>query len=144
MQKLQNLKFEPIVSDPKIPIRLGFINNEGVPNIISLWYEHIDGKIYCATQKSAKIVSYLKKNPSCGFEIATDKPPYKGTRGSGIAKILDDRGEEILETLMKKYLGDKESVLSKILKKNVNTEVAIEITPNKIFHYDYSTRMKDV
>ncbi len=144
MQKLQNLKFEPIVSDTKIPIRLGFINPEGVPNIISLWYENIDGKIYCATQKSAKIVSYLKNNPSCGFEIATDKPPYKGTRGSGTAKIIEERGEEILKILMKKYLGDKQSVLSKILEKNVTNEVAIEITPNKIFHYDYSKRMKDV
>jgi len=86
----------------------------------------------------------LKKNPECGFEIAADKPPYKGTRGSGVAKIVEDRGEEILNILMKKYLGDKVSTLQKILKKNIRNEVAIEITPKKLFHYDYSTRMKDV
>jgi nitroimidazol reductase NimA-like FMN-containing flavoprotein (pyridoxamine 5'-phosphate oxidase superfamily) len=144
MQELQNQNFDPIVTDTKIPIRLSFLNSSGVPNVISLWYEQIDGKIYCATQKSAKIVSYLEKNPECGFEIAADKPPYKGTRGSGVAKIVDNRGEEILTILMKKYLGDKVSTLQKILKKNIKNEVAIEITPNKLFHYDYSTRMKDV
>jgi nitroimidazol reductase NimA-like FMN-containing flavoprotein (pyridoxamine 5'-phosphate oxidase superfamily) len=144
MQELQNQNFDPIVSDTKIPIRLAFLNSSGIPNIISLWYEQIDGKIYCATQKTAKIVSYLEKNPECGFEIAADKPPYKGTRGSGVAKIVENRGEEILTILMKKYLGDKVSTLQKILKKNIKNEVAIEITPNKLFHYDYSTRMKDV
>jgi len=41
-------------------------------------------------------------------------------------------------------LGEKESALSKYLKTNSNTEVAIEITPQKIYSYDYSKRMKDV
>lgn len=144
MQKIDEANFRRIISDEKIPIRIAFLKPDGVPNIISLWYEQIEGKIYCATQKSAKIVSYLEKNPICGFEIATDKPPYKGTRGSGTAKIIDQKGEEILKILMTKYLGDKESVLSKILRKNAKTEVAIEITPEKIFHYDYSVRMRDV
>ncbi|QDI89590.1 hypothetical protein Nisw_08690 [Candidatus Nitrosopumilus sp. SW] len=144
MQKLDKLTLESILSDIKIPIRIAFLKSDGVPNIISLWYEQIGDKIYCATQKSAKVVSYLEKNPTCGFEIASDKPPYKGIRGSGSAKIIDEMGEEILKILMKKYLGDKESTLSKILKKNVKNEVAIEITPQQIFHYDYSKRMKDI
>jgi nitroimidazol reductase NimA-like FMN-containing flavoprotein (pyridoxamine 5'-phosphate oxidase superfamily) len=117
---------------------------DGTPNIISLWYEQIDGKIYCATQKTAKIVSYLEQNPNCGFEIATDKPPYKGSRGNGIAKIIPEDGDKILDILMSKYLGNKKSTLSKFLKNNAKTEVAIQITPQKIFNYDYSKRMKDV
>ncbi|MBT8242826.1 MAG: hypothetical protein HKP34_03835 [Nitrosopumilus sp.] len=142
MQKM--VDFEYYITDRKIPIRIAFITPDGAPNIISLWYEQIDGKIYCATQSSAKIVSYLRNNPNCGFEIATDKPPYKGARGNGIAKIIPEDGEKILGILMKKYLGDKTSTLSKFLKNNKKTEVAIEITPYKIFNYDYSKRMKDV
>ena len=45
---------------------------------------------------------------------------------------------------MAKYLGEKKSTLSEYLKSNTKTEVAIEITPQKIFNYDYSKRMKDV
>ena len=144
LQKLNQNQFDQIISDTKIPIRIAFIKPDGTPNIISLWYEQIEGKIYCATQKTAKIVSYLQNNSKCGFEIATDKPPYKGARGNGVAKILDDKGEEILKILMTKYLGDKESILSKYLKSKSKEEVAIEITPEKIFNYDYSKRMKDV
>ena len=142
MQKLDQSNLIQNLSDSRIPIRIAFLKPDGTPNVISLWYEEIEGKIYCATQKSAKIVSYLEKNSKCGFEIAADKPPYKGTRGTGIAKIVDKRGEEILEILMDKYLTKKESHLSKILKKNAKNEVAIEITPQQVFHYDYSVRMK--
>ena len=142
MQKMDN--FEYYISDKKIPIRIAFITPDGVPNIISLWYEQIDGKIYCATQRTAKIIRYLENNPKCGFEIATDKPPYKGARGNGIARIIPEDGGKVLSILMRKYLGDKTSTLSKFLKNNKKNEVAIEITPHKIFNYDYSKRMKDV
>lgn len=135
---------EDRASDTKIPIRLSFLKTSGVPGILSLWYLNINGKIYCATQKSAKIVSYLQKNPECAFEISCEKPPYKGTRGEGKAKILEDMGENVLNQLIEKYLGKKESTLSEFLKSKARSEVAIEITPNKIFYFDYSRRMRDI
>jgi nitroimidazol reductase NimA-like FMN-containing flavoprotein (pyridoxamine 5'-phosphate oxidase superfamily) len=144
MQKMDKQVLKNIVDDTKIPIRIAFIKPDGSPNVLSLWYEEVNGKIYCATKKSAKIISYLEQNPNCGFEIATDKPPYKGSRGSGIARILHEDGERILSLLMKKYLGDKRSNLSEYLKSNSKSEVAIEITPRNIFNYDYSERMRDV
>jgi len=143
MQKLDNEEIEKFIPDSKIPIRVGFIKSTGLPAVISLWYVCKDGKIYCAAQKTAKIVSYLQKNPACGFEIAADKPPYKGIRGEGTVRILNETGAYVLDLLMEKYLGEKESTLSKLLRNNSKTEVAIEITPQKIFHYDYSKRMKD-
>ena len=142
MQKLDNEEIDKFISDSKIPIRIAFMKSNSLPAVVSLWYVCKDGKIYCATQKTAKIVSYLKKNPLCGFEIAADKPPYKGVRGEGTVQILNETGAYVLDLLMEKYLGEKESTLSKFLRDNSKTEVAIEITPQKIFHYDYSKRMK--
>ena len=133
-----------LAPDTKIPIRIGFIKPNGAPSIISLWYIDINGKIYCATQKTAKILHYLESKPTCGFEIAADQPPYKGSRGEGVVKIIPDKGPEILKILIKKYLGDKESILSKFLLSHSKNEIAIEITPKKIFHYDYSKRMKGI
>jgi nitroimidazol reductase NimA-like FMN-containing flavoprotein (pyridoxamine 5'-phosphate oxidase superfamily) len=143
MQKLDSKEIDRFIADSKIPIRIAFMKDVGVPAVISLWYVCNDDKIYCATQKKAKIVSYLQKNPVCGFEIAADKPPYKGIRGEGTIRILNETGSYILDLLIEKYLGEKESTLSKFLRDNSKTEVAIEITPQKIFHYDYSKRMKD-
>ena len=144
LQKLEKRNYDQMISDSKIPIRLAYMNNDGIPSVLSLWFVQINEKIYCATQKSAKIIQYLKKNTVCGFEIASDKPPYKGVRGNGSVKIIDDVGKDILQILMKKYLGEKEYELSKFLKKNSHNEVAIEITPQNLFYYDYSARMRGV
>jgi len=143
MQKLDNDQINSLISDVKIPIRVGFVKSNGVPTVISLWYVCKYGKIYCAVQKTAKIASYLQKNPVCGFEIAADKPPYKGIRAEGTVRILNETGAYVLDLLIGKYLGEKESTLSKFLRNNSKTEVAIEITPQKIFNYDYSERMND-
>jgi len=143
MQKLDRADLKQTLHFEKIPIRLAFIKSNGIPNVISLWHVYLNEKIYCATQKSAKIVSYLESSPKCGFEIASDKPPYKGVRGEGIVKILPEDGEHILNLLMDKYLGTKESILSKFLRDHSKKEVAIEITPSKVFYFDYSKRMKD-
>ncbi|MHA7647788.1 pyridoxamine 5'-phosphate oxidase family protein [Nitrosopumilus sp. S4] len=144
MLKLDEIDYTSSVSDTKIPIRLAFTKPNGAPNVLSLWHIYLDGAIYCATQKTAKIVSYLENHPLCGFEIATDKPPYKGIRGEGIAEIIERDGQKILDLLIDKYLGDKESKLSKFLKEHSKNEVAIRINPQKIFTYDYSKRMKDI
>lgn len=144
MQQIKSVIMEQPILDIKIPIRIAFIKPDGMPSIISLWYKQIDGKIYCATKRTAKIVTYLQNNPKCGFEIASDKPPYRGTRGTGHVKIIESQGPQVLKILMKKYLENKESTLSKYLKGNLESEVALEISPKNIFNYDYSKRMKGI
>ena len=143
LQKIDSQKIESMINDTRIPIRLACITNAGSPIVVSLWYTVIDDKIFCATQKKAKIISHIKNNPMVGFEIATDSPPYRGVRGHGKVKVIDGMGKEILEILINKYLGKKISTLSEFLRTNSENETAIEITPDKIITYDYSKRMKD-
>ena len=63
MQKLDNKEIDKFIPDLKILIRITFIKSNSLLTVVSLWYVYNDDKIYCATQKTAKIVSYLKKNP---------------------------------------------------------------------------------
>ena len=144
MQRILRKKIDDSFLNSKIPIRVSCLKNNGVPIVVSLWYVNMDDKIYCATQKTAKILKYLEKNPVCGFEIAGDSPPYIGIRGDGTIKILNDKGESVLFALIDKYLGKKETHLSKFLKNKLKTEVAIEIEPKSVHNYDYSVRMKGV
>lgn len=144
MQKIDSKKIENLVNDTKIPIRIGCITSSGHPIVMSLWYTMIDGKIYCATQKKAKIITHIKNNPTVGFEIAADNPPYRGMRGHGKAKVIENMGNDVLDILINKYLGNKISTLSEFLRNNSENEVAIEISPERLFTYDYSKRMKGV
>ncbi len=143
MQFLTQQNVDSLINSSKIPVRLSCIMPNGFPCVISLWYICIEGKLYCACQETAKVITYLKKNNACAFEIAADIPPYRGIRGYGTSKLRNDIGQKILDQLIDRYIDNKESKLVKFLKKNSENEVAIEITPIRLFSYDYSKRMAD-
>lgn len=139
------------LTNSKIPIRLACMSISDWPIVVSLWYTYLNEKVYCATQNTAKVVKYLRKNPKCGFEIAGDSFPYRGFRGYGKASIVENKGEEILRMLIQKYLTGKETTISslklyKLLlsKEHLQNEVAIEIVPAAIFKWDYKKRMIDI
>jgi nitroimidazol reductase NimA-like FMN-containing flavoprotein (pyridoxamine 5'-phosphate oxidase superfamily) len=128
------------LTNSKIPIRLACMSISDWPIVVSLWYTYLNEKVYCATQNTAKVVKYLRKNPKCGFEIAGDSFPYRGVRGYGKASIVENKGEEILRMLIQKYLTGKETTISslklyKLLlsKEHLQNEVAIEIIPAAMF-----------
>lgn len=123
------------------PLRFSCMTPSGFPTIISLWYVYKNSKIYCATQKNAKIISYIKKDNKCAFEITTGQSPYKGIRGFGTVKLREDISIDILNSLIERFIGNKESYLSKYLLKRKDNEIAMEITPSKLFSWDYSKRM---
>ena len=139
------------LTNSKIPLRLACISISDWPIVVSLWYTYLNERVYCATQNTAKVVKYLRKNPKCGFEIAGDSFPYRGIRGYGKASILENKGEEILRMLIQKYLTGKETTISslklyKLLlsKEHLQNEVAIEIIPAAMFKWDYKKRMIDI
>lgn len=76
--------------------------------------------------------------------MASDSTPYLGVRGWGQAELNETRGSEILHILIKRYLKDETSRLADFLLRRVEDEVAIEIKPASVFHYDYSNRMNDI
>jgi hypothetical protein len=128
----------------RIPLRLACKTKSDWPMIISLWFLHQDGQLFCATQKSAKVVSYLAYDPRCAFEIAEDLPPYCGARGQAMATIDETRGQMVLKQLLYRYLGDLENDLAKKLLAKSDKEVAIVLKPRSLYTWDFSRRMKDV
>ena len=125
------------------PLRFSCMTPSGFPSIISLWYLYKDGKIYCATQKNAKVISYIKENNKCAFEITIGHFPYKGVRGHGKVKLREDIAIEVLDSLIEKFIGNRDSFLSRYLIKRKENEVALEITPLRLFPWDYSKRMNN-
>ena len=127
----------------KVPLRLACLTSSGWPMIVPLWFTFLNNRLYCATQENAKIISYLKKDPRCAFDISTENPPYKGIRGQGKIKINKDCSTEVLEIVIQKYLRNKYKNLTEYLLKQKENEVAIEIIPIKTFYWDYTDSMKN-
>lgn len=127
----------------RIPMRLACKTESGWPMVLSLWFIYLDGALYCATRKGARVVGYLLANSECAFEIAADQPPYCGIRGQGVTSIDEQRGNEILDLLLERYLGGRDNRLAQQLLKNSADEVAIRLDPVRVFSWDFSARMKD-
>jgi len=127
----------------RIPLRLASVTSTGWPLVISLWYLYENERFYCATQKTAKIVAHLEREPRCAFEVAADEPPYRGVRGQGKAVIIPGRGAEILSRLLERYLQDTTSTFAQWLLARGQQEVAIEIEPVALTTWDYTVRMRD-
>jgi nitroimidazol reductase NimA-like FMN-containing flavoprotein (pyridoxamine 5'-phosphate oxidase superfamily) len=130
------------LEEMRIPLRLAAVTESGWPLVLSLWYVLDGAKLWCATQRTAKIVRYLGADSRCAFEVASELPPYRGVRGQGRARLNSERGKEVLEILLDRYLSGRDSPLAQQLLAKGDTEVAIEITPVTLFSWDYTSRMQ--
>jgi len=129
------------LEDIVIPVRLGAVGADGSPRVVSLWFLVDDEKILCASKKSSHIARLISRNPKVGFEIAGERPPYSGIRGTGVAHLNEDRGQETLRRLTDRYIGKEDSDFRSWLLSGAASEVAIEITPVQVFSWDYRDRM---
>lgn len=137
-------EFYAYLDASRIPLRLACATKSGWPMVVSLWYLYQDGQLFCATQKTSRVVSYLQHDSRCGFEIAADLPPYCGIRGQATARIDEGMGVTILEKLLDRYLGGLDNELARNLLSKSQTEVAIVLDPVQIHRWDFSSRMTGV
>jgi nitroimidazol reductase NimA-like FMN-containing flavoprotein (pyridoxamine 5'-phosphate oxidase superfamily) len=140
-----NISLEPFrefLEQSRIPLRLACVTGQGWPMVVSLWYLYEQQRLYCATQKTAKIIYHLEHNARCAFELAGDHPPYRGLRGQGEIILRPDLGRTILERLVRRYTAGPETPLGKSLMSRSASEIAIEIQPVRIYSWDYTRRMR--
>lgn len=126
-----------------IPVRLASlrIGDQGQPwpVVQSLWFAYRDSSLWCATQAHSALVGRLRRDPSVGFEVSGDEPPYRGVRGSGRAEVLPD-AEQVLADLILRY-GQQGTALATWLLGRVDSEVAIRISHLQVSSWDYAGRM---
>ena len=135
-------RVERYLKESSVPMRISVITPSGYPLVVSMWFVYENGILWCAAQKDSALVKHIMKNGNCGFEIAPNEPPYMGVRGKGIASINFDEGPSKLKVLINRYLDERNSGLSKWLLDRSDSEVAIQITPECFYSWDYSERMK--
>ena len=134
-------QIQHFLQDVRIPLRNACNGTSGFPVLASLWFVPEGGKLWCATQRGSSVVSLLSRDSRCAFEVSVETPPYRGVRGTGVATLHDDRGEELLRVLIERYLGHTDSKLASFLLARVEQETAIAIEPQTLVSWDYQERM---
>ncbi|MEI6701421.1 MAG: pyridoxamine 5'-phosphate oxidase family protein [Actinomycetota bacterium] len=130
------------IDNTVIPLKVSVLTESGWPLLCSLWVIQEGDSLLLATQREAKVVQCLLRDPRCAFELSSEQPPYVGIRGRALAEIDQQRGAEILDLALTRYLGDLTSPLANRLRAKVATEVAIVLKPTVIYSWDFTERMR--
>ena len=131
------------LDETTVPLRLACHTGDGHPWIVTLWYVHRDGDLYCATSDDAQVVAFVRSDSAVAFDVSTNDPPYRGVRGHGNATVKADPDKTLLREVIERYLGDTDSPLARRLLSPDRDEVRIRITPERLYGWDYTERMRD-
>jgi nitroimidazol reductase NimA-like FMN-containing flavoprotein (pyridoxamine 5'-phosphate oxidase superfamily) len=134
-------QIESFLADARKPLRLSCNGGAGTPLLASLWFLPDGDRLWCATQRSARMAERLRDDGRCAFEVAEDAAPYCGVRGQGEARLHDARGAEVLDRLIERYLDDPRCEFAAWLRSRADDETAIEIVPDRLLSWDFGDRM---
>jgi nitroimidazol reductase NimA-like FMN-containing flavoprotein (pyridoxamine 5'-phosphate oxidase superfamily) len=117
----------------KSPLKLGTVDKFGDPIIHPLWYVYDQGMFYMVTATDSKKLQNVRKKSKVYFCVDTDTRPYKGVKGKGTLKTIENTAKAIKmgEKIITKYLGGVENPLGKFLLPRLKSgkESLLEITP---------------
>ena len=134
-------QIDTYLSASSFPLRLSCVGADGFPRIASLWYRYEAGEIFCVTHCRSTMALLLQADGRVGFEISPNEPPYHGVRGQGRTTLYPLDKASLLEGLLEHYLGDTKSGLATWLLKRSDEEVVINISPTRLYSWDYRDRM---
>ena len=125
----------------KIPIRISVLDDE-YPLICSVWFEYADSKLIIVSHEESKLAKTLLRQRKCGFEIATNDPPYRGVRGKANVDAELGGSEDTLRRVIQRYLGETNQKLASWLLSRVEHEVKFTLHPTWVTSWDYGERVE--
>lgn len=121
------------LTNSKQNLQLGTIDEKNEPNVHPVWFLYENEKIYISTETKSKKLKNIQKNNTIYFSIDEIKPKFKGVRGKGSVKILDNIETKVkmTEKIIMKYTGSLEGNLAKEVMEEVKNGAGavFEITP---------------
>lgn len=131
--QLSESQVRSFLSNGKLNLQLGTVDEKGEPNIHPVWFLFENDKIYLATAKESKKAKNAIKNKTVYYSIDDENLPYKGVKGKGIvqASTNPEKNLKIAEKIILKYTGSLESEIGKWIIGQVKfgNEIVLEITP---------------
>ena len=127
----------------KLNLQLATIDELGDPDIQPVWFEYDKDKksLFIITPKTSKKAQNIRRKSKIYFSIDDENFPYKGVKGKGEAKVLEDEQKIMLlvEKINMKYLGTLDHPIAKMLIDNTRNgiETVFEITPKFFSTWDF-------
>ena len=127
-----------------VPVRLACHHASDGLWMLSLWYQYDDGRLRCPTSRQSAVAGFLRRSDAVAFEVSTNRPPYMGVRGKGVASLAPDEDKRLLRDLLERYLGGTDSDLAALLLAEDREELVITVEPERLYTWDFTDRMQSV
>lgn len=130
--------------ESRLNVQLATIDDTGEPVIQPLWFYYDKGakKLYIETRKDSRKVRNILARPSVYFSIDDEDLPYKGVKGKGTVRVIQDVNANLktAEKIDMKYLGTLDHPVAKMLLENVRngSSVVLELSPRFFSAWDMS------
>ena len=127
----------------KFMLQMSTLDEKGEPNIQPVWFYHDKNsdKLLITTSKIAKKTQNLKRKPILYFSVDDENFPYKGVKGKGSVRIIEDPNRTVLEgdKISMKYLGTLDHPIARMITEHSRKgeNVLIEISPKFFSTWDY-------
>ncbi|MDQ4074451.1 MAG: pyridoxamine 5'-phosphate oxidase family protein [Thermoproteota archaeon] len=136
------------LSNSKLNLHLGTVNERNQPNIHPIWYYYdaASDRIYAETSRHSKKLDNIRKNKTVYFCV--DEPNYpKGVKGKGIANVHEDVADNLKKgkKIWIKYLGSLEHPMALSFHSYMERgeSVVLEIIPDYYFAWDLGKGQKE-
>ena len=130
---MSQLEVEEFLHSNKSPLKLGTVDKFGDPIIHPIWYYYDQGMFYMVTASDSKKIENGRRKNRIYFCVDIDTRPYKGVKGKGTLKTINDtaRAIQMGEKIITKYLGGVDNPLGRYLLPRLKSgkEALLEITP---------------
>ena len=129
--------------ESKLLLQIGTIDDEGDPNIHPVWfsYDRDREKLLVITPKITTKVKNLRSKPIVYFSIDDENITYKGVKGKGAAKIIEDPKKTVTygAEIYMKYLGTLDHPVPKMILDSAKkgNHVVLEISPKFFSTWDF-------
>jgi uncharacterized pyridoxamine 5'-phosphate oxidase family protein len=122
-------------SNNNLLMHIGTIDSKEEPNVTvtAFYFDERTEKIYVTTLRSSKKVQHLNNKNIISFCIDDPNVPYKGVRGKGTVKLLEDiqQNVQFAKKFLMKLTGNLDNPVAKLLLGEIEKgdEIVLEITP---------------
>lgn len=94
MPRLNDAELAEFLDQPGILVRIGTVDDDGMPRVVPTWFIHRDGEILFTPREASVFLANLRRDQRVGLSIDEEPLPYRKVTVQGSARFVHDVGED--------------------------------------------------
>ena len=94
MPRLDDNELNEFLEQPGILVRIGTVDDDGMPRVVPTWFIHRDGDVLFTPREASVFLANLRRDPRVGLSIDEEPLPYRKVTVQGLARFVHDVGED--------------------------------------------------